>query len=118
MLEHISNGYVAKETLNSSLPKVKNDDQAAQQFNEGFNLSRSTMRFAGLFELIGSLFLLMSVFGKTFVRIGSIMITIILSVAVFKHFEAGHGLKGAKKALKLLGLNSINFLETLSSTNK
>ncbi|GGK05635.1 hypothetical protein GCM10007063_30080 [Lentibacillus kapialis] len=113
MLKHISNGYVAKEIFNSSLPKVKNDDQAAHQFKNGFNLSRNAMILAGFFELIGSIFLFMSVFGGKFVRIGTIMINIVLCGAIFKHFEAGHGLKGSKKALKFFGLNTLNFMETL-----
>ncbi|MBY7144920.1 DoxX family protein [Virgibacillus sp. NKC19-3] len=113
MLKHLSNGYVAKEMINSSLPKVKNDEQAAQQFKNGFNLSRNAMRVAGFFELIGSIFLLMSVFGKKFVRIGTVMINIILGVAIFKHLKAGHGLKGSKSALKFFGLNTVNFMETL-----
>lgn len=113
MLKHISNGYVAKEVFNSSLPKVKNDDQTAHQFKEGFNLSRNVMRLVGIFELIGSIFLFMSVFGRKFVQIGTIIISIVLGGAVFKHLEAGHGLKGSKSALKLLGLNILNLIETL-----
>ncbi|MGM8365003.1 hypothetical protein ACLIBG_05890 [Virgibacillus sp. W0181] len=112
MLKHVSNGYVANKLIKSSLPKVKNDDKAAKQFEEGFNLSRNTMRFAGLLELIGSVFLLMSVFGKIFVRIGAVLVNIVLLGAVFKHFQAGHGVKGAKSALKLFGLNTLNFIET------
>lgn len=113
MLKHISNGYVAKEVFNSSLPKVKNDDQTAHQFKEGFNLSRNVMRLVGIFELIGSIFLFMSVFGRKFVQIGTIIISIVLGGAVFKHLEAGHGLKGSKSALKLFGLNILNLIETL-----
>ncbi|GAA0614862.1 hypothetical protein GCM10009001_35190 [Virgibacillus siamensis] len=113
MLKHISNGYVAKGMINSSLPKVKNDEQTAQQFKEGFNLSRNAMRLAGLVELIGSVLLLMSVFGRKFVRFGTIMLNIVLGVAIFKHIQAGHGLKGSKGALKYFGLNIVNFFETL-----
>ncbi|MEN1966585.1 hypothetical protein WMZ97_00785 [Lentibacillus sp. N15] len=113
MLKHVSNGYVAKKVFNSSLPKVKNDDQTAQQFEKGFHLSRNTMRIVGLFEFVGSLFLFMTLFGKKFVRIGTILINIVLLGAIFKHLKAGHGLKGAKSALELFGLNVLNFIETL-----
>lgn len=109
MLKHVSNGYVGQKVLKSSLPKVKNDDQAARQFEEGFNISRGTMRFVGFFELIGSIFLFMSFFGKIFVRIGTVMINMVLGVAILKHFKAGHGIKGAKEAIKLFVLNIINF---------
>ncbi|MGY0693769.1 hypothetical protein ACW2QC_13435 [Virgibacillus sp. FSP13] len=37
-------------------------------------------------------------------RIGVLMINIVLGGAIFKHLEAGHGVKGSKKALKLFGL--------------
>ena len=112
MIKHVSNAYVAKEVFNSSLPKIKDDEQTAQQFEKGFNVSRSTMRLVGIFELIGSIFLFMSVLSKKFVRIGTVMINIVLGVAIFKHLKAGHGLKGSKKALRLFGLNVINFTQT------
>lgn len=113
MIKHVSNGYVAKEIFNSSLPKVKNDDGTAHQFKEGFHISRNVMRIVGLFEFIGSIFLFMSVFSRKFVRIGTILINIVLGGAIFKHIQAGHGYKGAKAALKLFGLNVLNFIETL-----
>src|SRR5688500_19892169 len=113
MMNHVSNGYVGTKVLKSTLPKVKNDEQTAQQFEQGFNLSRNTMRFVGIFELIGSLFLLLSVFSKKFIRIGTVMINIVLGVAIFKHLKLGHGYKGSKTALQLFGLNIISFAETL-----
>lgn len=112
MLKHVSNGYVAKEIFSSGLPKVQNDDDAAHQFKEGFQLSRTVMRIVGLFEVIGSVFMFMSLFGRKFVRIGTVIINIVLGGAIFKHFQAGHGMKGAKKALTLFGLNILNFIET------
>ncbi|HLR66972.1 MAG TPA: DoxX family protein [Virgibacillus sp.] len=112
VLRHVSNGYVAKGLLNSSLPKVKNDDQMAAQFKEGFHLPRSVMLVVGAFEFIGSLFLFMSLFGKKFARIGAILINVVLCGAIFKHLQAGHGVKGSKGALKYFGLNILNFMET------
>ncbi|ASK62362.1 hypothetical protein CFK37_09440 [Virgibacillus phasianinus] len=116
MLQHFSNGYVAKTLFQSSLPKVQGDDQTATQFKEGFKLSRRAMKFAGLLELIGSIFLFISIIaksGKKFARIGALMINIVLGGAIFKHLEAGHGVAGSKKALKLFGLNTLNFIETM-----
>ena len=115
MLRRVSNGYVAKEMFQSSMPKVKNDDQAADQFKNGFQLSRNAMRLAGFFELVGSLFLMLSILsrsGKTFIKIGTVLINIVLGGAIFKHLQAGHGFKGAKKALQLFGLNTLNFIES------
>lgn len=116
MLQRVSNGYVAKTTFKSSLPKVQNDDQAAKQFKEGFNLSRTTMKLVGLLELTGSIFLFISVLsrkGKKFAKIGTLLINIVLGGAVFKHLQAGHGYEGSKKALNLLGLNILNFIEAM-----
>lgn len=112
MLKHVSNAYVANRLFKSSLPKVNNDDDTAKQFEEGFHLSRNTMRVAGTLELIGSIFLFMSLFSKIFVRVGAILVNIVLLGAIFKHFESGHGFKGAKNALQLFGLNILNFIET------
>src|SRR5690625_7759494 len=113
MMNHVSNGYVGTKVLKSSLPKVKDDEQTAQQFEQGFNLSRNTMRFVGIFELIGSLFLLFSVFSIKFIRIGTVMINIVIVVAIFKNLKLGHGYKGLKTALQLFVLNIISFVETI-----
>src|SRR5699024_2739374 len=104
-----------KEIFQSSMPKVKNDDQAADQFKNGFQLSRNAMKLAGFFELVGSLFLMLSILsrsGKTFIKIGTILINIILDGALFKHLQARHGFKGAKQALQLYSLNTLNFIES------
>src|SRR5699024_12510354 len=100
MMNHVSNGYVGTKVLKSSLPKVKDDEQTAQQFEQGFNLSRNTMRFVGIFELIGSLFLLLSVFSIKFIRIGTVMINIVLGVAIFKYFNLGHSYNWLKSAFQ------------------
>ncbi len=112
MLGHMSNGYVGKEVLKSSLPKVRGDEQATQQFEEGFNISKKTMKIVGIFEIIGSLFLFMSVFSKKFVRIGTVILNVILGVAIYKHLTSGHGFKGAKHAMNLFGINVLNFIDT------
>ena len=112
MLKHVVNGYVATKVLKSSLPKVKNDEQTAQTFESQFHISRNMMRLVGFVEIIGSAFLFMSVFGRKFIRMGTVLLNIILGGAIFKHFQAGHGYKGAKSALTLFGLNILSFLET------
>src|SRR5699024_4807100 len=115
MLQRVSNGYVSKEMFQSSMPKVKNDDQAEDQFKNGFKLSRNAMKLAGFFELVGSLFLMLSILSrsaKTFITIRTILITIILTDAIFKHVHAGHSIEAAKKALQLFSLNTLNFIES------
>ena len=118
MLRHMVNGYVANKVVRSGLPKAKGDENAAQVFESEFNLSKNFMRFIGVIEIIGSMFLFLSVFGRKFVRIGTILLNIVLGGAIFKHFKAGHGYKGAKSALTLFGLNLLSFNETLRKEDK
>src|SRR5699024_8871435 len=113
MLKHAANGYVANKVLRSSLPKVKNDEQTSIAFKEGFNVSRPMMRIVGFFELIGSIFLILSLFGKKFSRIGTVMINIVLGGAIFKHLAAENDDKGAKDTNKLITIYVVRFLETL-----
>lgn len=112
MLRHTVNGYVANKVVRSSLPKVKGDESAAQVFESEFNLSKNSMRAVGVIEMIGAAFLFLSVFGRRFVRIGTVLLNIVLGGAIVKHFKAGHGYKGAKAALSLFGLNLLSFNET------
>lgn len=112
MQNYVVNAYVAKDIIKSSMPKVKNDDQMAEQFEKGFGLSRNMMKIAGYFELIGSIFLLLSIFNKKFARIGTIMINIIMGGAIFSHLKAGQGIKSTKSAAKYFGLNMITLLDS------
>jgi len=112
MQKHIINGYVAKDIIKSSLPKVKNDDYMAEEFDKGFGLSRGMMQIAGYFELIGSIFLLLSVFNKKFARIGAIMINIIMGAAMYHHWKAGHGVKSLKGAGKYFLLNLVTLFDS------
>ena len=112
MHKHIINGYVANDIIKSSLPKVKNNEEMAQQFEQGFGLSRNMMKVAGYFELIGSIFLILSVFNKKFARIGSVMINIIMLGAMYNHLKAGHGVKSLKSAGKYFGLNLVTLIDS------
>ncbi|MDI1604314.1 hypothetical protein QI401_03400, partial [Staphylococcus aureus] len=51
-------------------------------------------------------------------RIASLSTIGILSVATYKHFEAGQGKKGAQHALDLLGLATLSLLDTFSCNKK
>ncbi|MCJ0940197.1 DoxX family protein [Mammaliicoccus sciuri] len=113
MLRYLLNVYVGKQIFDSSQPKVKDDDGMAQQFEEGFGLSRNAMKLAGGLELVGSIFLFLSACNKSLSRLGSVLVGSVMTVAAYKHYEAGHGFKGAKHALTLLGLSALSFLDTL-----
>lgn len=112
MHKHIINGYVAKDILKSSLPKVKSDEAMAQQFKEGFNLSPGMMKIAGYFEFIGSIFLMLSVFNKKFARIGAILINVIMLGAMYNHLKAGHGFKSIGAAGKYFVLNVVTLFDS------
>lgn len=93
----------------------------ANDFKEGFNLSRRSMYLAGTFEFVGALFLFSSIFGKLgqrLVTIGTIMINVVMGAAIFHHYKAGHGSKGAKAASKYFLINVISLLEVLTLKGK
>ncbi|MDP4448615.1 hypothetical protein [Staphylococcus hyicus] len=121
IVRHVVNAMVGYDILKSSLPKIKGDDHMAKEFKEGFNLSRRSMYLAGLFELVGSIFLFTSVFGKLgrkLVTLGTIMINIVMGAAIFHHFKAGHGFKGAKAASKYFVMNVLSLIEVLALNRK
>ncbi|MGV3225008.1 hypothetical protein ACEE78_09590 [Staphylococcus hyicus] len=121
IVRHVVNAMVGYDILKSSLPKIKGDDHMAKEFKEGFNLSRRSMYLAGLFELIGSIFLFTSVFGKLgrkLVTLGTIMINIVMGAAIFHHFKAGHGFKGTKAASKYFVMNVLSLIEVLALNRK
>src|SRR5699024_4959553 len=111
MLGHMSNGYVGKEVFKSGVPTVLGDEHEAQQFEEGVNISGKSMRIVGIFDIIGSMLLFMSVLSKKFVDFGSVILDVILGVAIYKHLTSGHGFKGAKHAMNLFGINLLNFID-------
>ena len=55
-----------------------------------------------------------SFLNKNISRLGSLAAISVLGVAAYKHFEAGHGKKGAQHALDLLGLSTLSLLDTFS----
>lgn len=112
MLKYLVNLYVGSQVIEGGLDKIKADGNLGEDFEKEFNVNNDQMKIAGYFEAVGSLFLFLSFFGKTFTRIGVFLINSVLGVALLKHFKAGHGYEGSKNALKLFGLNTLSFFET------
>lgn len=112
MLQYLVNLHIGKSIFEGGLQKVENEGQMGEDFESEFNVNSSQMKIAGYFEAVGSAFLLLSFLGRSFTRIGSLMISIVMGTAVFKHLKAGHGYEGSKGALQLLGLSTISFFET------
>ncbi len=115
LLNHAINAYVAKDIIKSGLPKVRNDEAMATQFKEAFNINKNLMQIAGVFEIVGSILLLTSTFGKAgvkFVRLGAVMINLIMGVAMYQHVKAGHGYKATQSAGKYFLLNTLTLIDT------
>src|SRR5699024_271493 len=112
MIQYLLNTYGGKNIIDSGLSKVKSDEQKGEEFENEFTEDRNQMKIAGYLEAVGSALLFVSFLGKTFTRIGTVLINAVLGVAIFKHYKAGHGYEGSKNALKFFGLNTLSFLET------
>lgn len=105
--------YVAKNMYDAGLPKAKGDENMAEQFEQGFGLSKEFMKLVGKIEVVGAGFLALSVVSKKFALVGSVLLNVILAGAIFKHLEAGHGVKSTQAAAKLFGLNLLSMFSAL-----
>ncbi|GAA3714638.1 hypothetical protein GCM10022378_01710 [Salinicoccus jeotgali] len=114
MIQYLLNAYIGKNVIEGGLAKIENEGQMGEDFEKEFNVTPDQMKVAGYLEAIGSLFLFASFLGKSFNRIGSLMISGVLVVAVFKHLKAGHGFEGSKNALKWASLSLLSLIETFS----
>lgn len=112
MLKYLVNLYVGSKVIEGGLDKIKAEGNMGEEFESEFNVNNDQMKIAGYFEAIGSIFLFLSFLGKTFTRLGVLMINGVLGVAILKHLKAGHGYEGSKNALQLFGLNTLSFFET------
>ncbi len=112
MIKYLANAYLGSQLIEGGLDKIKADGNLGEDFESEFNVNADQMKLAGYLEAVGSIFLFLSFFGKTFTRIGTLLVNAVLGVAVIKHFKAGHGFEGSKSALKLLGLSTLSFLDS------
>lgn len=112
MIHYLLNAFIGKTLFDSGITKVQNEGQMGEELEQEFNVDQNQMKVAGYLETAGAIFLFISFLGKTFIRIGTLLLNTVLGVAIFKHFRAGHGYEGSKKALKFFGLNTLSFVET------
>lgn len=112
MLRHLVNFYVGKNMFEGGLQKVQNDGELGSGFEEKFDVDSKQMKLAGYFEAIGGALLFFTLFSKTLVRIGIIMMNLVLGTAIFKHYKSGDGFEETKGAIKFFGLNTLSFFET------
>src|SRR5699024_10310611 len=85
MLRHLVNFYVGKNMFEGGLQKVQYDGELGSGFEEKFNVDSNQMKLAGYFEAVGGWLMFLTLFSKTLVRIGIMMIDLILVTAIFKH---------------------------------
>lgn len=112
MLRHLVNFYVGKNMFEGGLQKIQNEGELGSDFEEKFDVDSNQMKIAGYFEAIGGALLFFTLFSKTLVRIGIVMMNLVLGTAIFKHYKSGDGFEETKGAIKFFGLNTLSFFET------
>mgnify|MGYP006900558424 FL=1 len=115
ILRYATNLKLAKELYNASKPKLQGDQGMVDTFTNAFGLPASSVKVAGGVEATAAALFAASFLNKNISRLGSLATISVLGVATYKHFEAGHGKKGAQHALDLLGLATLSLLDTFTS---
>ncbi len=114
VLRYATNLKLAKELYDASKPKLKGDQGMIDTFTNTFGLPENSVKLAGGVEAEAAGLFAASFLNKNISRLGSLAAISVLGVAAYKHFEAGHGKKGAQHALDLLGLSTLSLLDTFS----
>lgn len=113
ILRYVTNLKIAKELYEASKPKLKGDQGMQDTFKNVFGLPSSLVKYVGAAEAATAALYSVSFLNKNISRLASLSTIGILSVAAYKHFEAGHGKKGAQHALDLVGLATLSLLDTI-----
>lgn len=114
ILRYATNLKLAKDLYAASKRKLTGNPYTKPLFTQDFKLSERAMKLAGVIEFIASGLFATSVLHKNISRLGSLVTFSVLSVAVYKRLEAGHGKVGAQHALDLLGLAALSLIDTFS----
>ncbi|HGZ5790189.1 TPA: hypothetical protein ACOHTZ_000871 [Staphylococcus aureus] len=115
ILRYATNLKLAKELYQASKPKLQEDKGMIELFEHTFGLQKELVKYVGIAEATTAS---ASFINKNISRLASLSTIGILSVAAYKHFEAGQGKKGAQHALNLLGLATLSLLDTFSCNKK
>ncbi|EOA8419154.1 hypothetical protein ACINHQ_001185 [Staphylococcus aureus] len=118
ILRYVTNLKLAKELYQASKPKLQEDKGMIELFEHTFGLQKELVKYVGIAEATTAALYSASFINKNISRLASLSTIGILSVAVYKHFEAGQGKKGAQHALDLLGLATLSLLDTFSGNKK
>ncbi|MGK9070522.1 hypothetical protein CPA43_06400 [Staphylococcus warneri] len=118
ILRYATNLKLAKELYDASKPKLQGDQGMSDTFTNVFGLPEKSVKLVGTVEAAAAGLFAVSFLSKTASRLGSVATISVLSVAAYKHFEAGHGKKGAQHALDLLGLATLSLFDTFDGKRK
>ncbi|ATH61678.1 hypothetical protein ACUXOR_000299 [Staphylococcus pasteuri] len=118
ILRYATNLKLAKELYDASKPKLQGDQGMIDTFSNVFGLPKQSVKLVGGLEAAAAGLFAVSFLSKTASRLGSLTTISVLGVATYKHFEAGHGKKGAQHALDLLGLATLSLLDTFDGKRK
>lgn len=114
MFRYLINLYVATDVFNKGIQKIEANGEVGEDFEKHFNVNPEQMKLAGYFEAMGSALLALSLFSKTFARLGAFMVGSVTSVAAIKHLLAGDGFKGAQHALTIAGLSMVSLIASFT----
>lgn len=103
---------MAKDFLDASEPKLKDDQGMRDFFSNSFGLPASLVRVVGAAEALLVIGHSLSFLHKNISRAAAFGTLGLLSGATYNHFKAGQGKKGAQHALDLMKLASISLLDT------
>ncbi|MCC5217863.1 hypothetical protein LMO95_08120 [Staphylococcus aureus] len=119
ILRYATNLKLAKELYQASKPKLQEDKGMIELFEHTLIfLQKELVKYVGIAEATTAALYSASFINKNISRLASLSTIGILSVAAYKHFEAGQGKKGAQHALDLLGLATLSLLDTFSCNKK
>ncbi len=91
ILRYVTNLKLAKELYQASKPKLQEDKGMIELFEHTFGLQKELVKYVGIAEATTAALYSASFINKNISRLASLSTIGILSVAVYKHFEAGHG---------------------------
>lgn len=102
ILRYATNLKLAKELYQASKPKLQEDKGMIELFEHTFGLQKELVKYVGIAEATTAALYSASFINKNISRLASLSTIGILSVAAYKHFEAGHGKKRCATCIRFI----------------
>ncbi len=102
ILRYATNLKLAKELYQASKPKLQEDKGMIELFEHTFGLQKELVKYVGIAEATTAALYSASFINKNISRLASLSTIGILSVAAYKHFEAGQGKKRCTTCIKFI----------------